>query len=142
MHGFEVLMRRRLMRETDEPFDWKTDEQLTALSPEERVAYLKALAEYRCQQFGRLLIRWNFTEPEYDEDGNETGEEVRVPPTAEGVGRLDPDTFTALWEAYDHATSVVAPPLPKRSDDGERSAVELTLPQEPLSNSPKTPDTL
>ena len=143
MHGLEVLMRRRLIREPDvEEFSWRTDEQLEAMEAPEKRAYLTALTEYRCTQFGRLLIKWNLTEPEYDEDGEETGEVVRVPPTIEGVGHLDADTFTALWRAYDEAVTVVAPPLPQRSGDGEPSEVESTMQQEPSSPSLRTLDTL
>lgn len=143
MHGLEVLMRRRLMRETDgDEFDWLTDEQLAEMSRDDRAKYLKALTEHRCRQFARLLIKWNFTEPVYDDEGNETGAEVKVPPTAEGVGRLDPDTFSALWLAYDGAVTSVAPPLPKPSDSGEPSGVESTLTQESLSSSRKTLETL
>jgi hypothetical protein len=137
-------MRRRLMREPEpeELFAYLGDEQLEGLAPQERRDYLDALTEHRCKQFARLLIKWNFTEPVYDEDGEETGEQVKVPPTVEGVGRLDADTFTALWLAYDEATTTVAPPLSRRSDDGEPSEVESTLPQESLSPSPPTLSTL
>ncbi len=142
MHGFEALMRRRLMREPDaDEFQWLTDEQVNALAIEDKRAYLAALAEYRCREFARYLIKWNFAEKIYDDEGEEIGEE-RVPPTAEGVGRLDAETFSALWIAYNEATIVVAPPLPQRSAAGEPSAAESTLPQEPLSSSPRTLDTL
>ena len=120
-------MRRRLMREPDaDEFDWLTDEAFEALPQAERQAYLAAQVDHRCRQFARLLIKWNFTE--LDDDENETP----VPPTAEGVGRLDPETFAALWTAYNEATTVVPPPLSRPSDAGEPSAEELTLPQEPL----------
>lgn len=126
-------MRRRLMREPDaDEFDWLSDEAFEALPQAERQAYLAAQVEHRCRQFARLLIKWNFTEPVYDDDGEETGETVKVPPTAEGVGRLDPETFAALWTAYNEATTLVPPPLSRPSDAGEPSAEELTLPQEPL----------
>jgi hypothetical protein len=133
-HGLEVLMRRRLMREAepDEEFDWLTDEQFEALTQKDRRAYLAAQVEHRCREFARLLIKWNFDEPVYDDEGDETGERIKVPPTAEGVGRLDPETFAALWTAYNEATTVVPPPLSQPSDAGEPSAEELTLPQEPL----------
>lgn len=144
MHGLEVLMRRRLIREPDvEEFGWRTDDELESMSTADKRAYLAGLTDYRCSQFGRLLIKWNLTEPVYDDEtGEETGEQVRVPPTVEGVGHLDPETFTALWRAYDEATSVVAPPLPLRSDDGEPSEVESTMSQETSSPSPRTLDTL
>lgn len=146
MHGLEVLMRRRLMREPeiDEYFEWLSDEQLEELSDGAKREYAEALTEHRCAQFARLLIRWNFTEIVETEgpNGEIVETEVKVPPTAEGVGRLDVETFTALWLAYDEATTRVAPPLPQRSDDGERSEVESTLPQESLSDSPPTLSTL
>jgi hypothetical protein len=143
-HGLEVLMRRRLMREPEgeEVFDYLTDEQYEALPQRERQTYLVAQTEHRCKEFARLLIKWNLTEKVYDDDGEETGEEIRIPPTAEGVGHLDPATFVTLWDAYNDAVLVVAPPLQRRSDDGEPSEEALTLPQESLSPSPTTLDTL
>lgn len=143
-HGLEVLMRRRLVREPnpEEEFEWLTEEEESALTQAEKRAYLERLTVFRCEQFARYLIRWNFTEPEYDEDGVETGIEKPVPPTAEGVGRLDAATLAALWLAYNSEVTTVAPPLSQPSDGGERSEVESTLSQETLSDSPRTLDTL
>lgn len=139
-------MRRRLMREPEpeEVFNMLDEAALEQLSPGARRDYLDELTAYRCAQFARLLIKWNFVEliETKGDDGEMIEVEVKVPPTAEGVGHLDADTFTALWLAYDEATSVVAPPLPTRSDDGEPSEVESTMPQESLSDSQPTLDTL
>lgn len=137
-------MRRRLMREPEpeEEFSYLSDEEFEALPQGERRAYLTAQTEHRCKEFARLLIKWNLTEKVYDDDGEETGEEIKIPPTAEGVGHLDPATFVALWEAYNGETITVPPPLPQRSDDGEPSGVESTMPQETLSDSLPTLSTL
>jgi hypothetical protein len=124
-HGLEVVMRRQRIGEvlTDliaaPP---RTEDELAAMTRDERAAYAVALSERNIAEFASLVVGWNFV----DDDGEP------VLPSAAGVMLLDQQAFESIQTAYTEATRRVSPPLPPPSDDGEPSEAALTLPMEPL----------
>lgn len=86
--------------------------------------------------FAEALVSWNLQEPVLDAEGEETGEVVDVPATAEGLMGQEMDLGMAVVGAWMEAVGGgVAAPLGPTSPGGSPSA-EASLPMEPLSPSP------
>jgi hypothetical protein len=68
--------------------------------------------------FSAALLGWNLTNKVLDNDGNDTGGRVRVPPTTEGMLGQDTDLVMPIIMAWIEAASGVAKDLGKGSSSG------------------------
>lgn len=124
LHGLEITMRRRSMGDVLDI--WEREEATPARDAPlaERAPAMRRSAE----DLAALILDWNATD------------EASEPVPVTGPGLLTVlsfDDVQDVWDAYQNATSRVAPPLPSNSDGGQPSEEQaLQLPTEPMSDSP------
>lgn len=107
LHGLEIVMRRRPLKDTVAALMGDEDggRRWADFTPAEQGQRLERSAG----KLAALIIGWNLAD--------ESGEAVM--PSAEAILSLcDSDMITDMWTAYDEATSRVSPPLPKSSEPG------------------------
>jgi hypothetical protein len=87
-------------------------------------------SEASIQRLADALVSWNI-------EDDSTDPPTPIPPTFEGMKRVDANVMTQVVIAFSRAVAGVPDPLDRPSTDGAGSEeAELSIPMEPLSPSP------